>query len=130
MSLTRSQIAQIHIAKKALDLDEDTYRDILKTLGGVNSSKDLDTPGFVRVMNHFRALGFFQEKKKFQRGGAEEALGVPPLSAHLPVRGDELPCLVFGHGRGPFPRLHPVHRRRGAVHPGPAQGPAERPPGH
>lgn len=56
--LTKKQIALIHVAKKQLALDEVSYRAILKTYGGVNTSKDLDYKGFLAVMKHFERCGF------------------------------------------------------------------------
>ena len=56
--MTPSQFALVRVAKKQLGLDEDTYRAILKTHGGVQSTKDLDAAGFEAVMRHFNKCGF------------------------------------------------------------------------
>lgn len=51
-------LAQIHIAKKQLGLDDGTYRDMLWGLARVRSAKDLDHAGRQKVLNHLRASGF------------------------------------------------------------------------
>ncbi len=51
-------LAQIHIAKAQLGLDDDTYRDMLWAVARVKSAKDLDHAGRARVMAHLVASGF------------------------------------------------------------------------
>lgn len=58
MPLHQKQIALVHVAKKQLGLDEDSYRDILRRHGGAESSADLDAAGFQGVMARLTALGF------------------------------------------------------------------------
>jgi len=58
MGLPRKKLAVLHIAKKDLGLDEDTYRDALEAHGGVRSSADLDDVGFLKVVKHFESCGF------------------------------------------------------------------------
>jgi phage gp16-like protein len=53
-----AQLAKIHIAKKALALDDDAYRQILWTIARVRSARDLDDAGRRRVLDHFRACGW------------------------------------------------------------------------
>lgn len=55
--IDKKKIALIHVAKNQLNLTEDTYRTILKSLG-VESSKELTDEGFKRIMDIFRHLGF------------------------------------------------------------------------
>lgn len=52
------KIALLHVAKKQLRLDDDSYRDILRRCAGVDSAPDLDEIGFLRVMKYMTALGF------------------------------------------------------------------------
>jgi hypothetical protein len=56
--LTPKQLGLLHAAKRMLGLDDDTYRAVLRTHGGVDSAKDLTPAGFKRVADHFRAAGF------------------------------------------------------------------------
>ncbi len=58
MGLSRKQLALIHIAKKELNLTDDYYRMMLQRVGGVDSSKDLNYPGFRKLMRLFRDLGW------------------------------------------------------------------------
>lgn len=51
-------LAKIHIAKKELGLDDATYRAMLLTHGGVNSSKDLTPIGAAKVLAHLERSGF------------------------------------------------------------------------
>jgi len=63
MGLTRKQLAIIHIAKKSLALDDDTYRDALYAHGGARSAKHLSLRGFDAVMRHFKACGFREQER-------------------------------------------------------------------
>lgn len=56
--IERNLIAQIHIAKKDLGLDDETYRAVLAREAGVESSKDLDREGFAAVMDYFNRCGY------------------------------------------------------------------------
>jgi len=56
--LSRKRIALIHVAKRDLGLDDDSYRDILRRYGGAESAAELDEIGFLYVMKYFTALGF------------------------------------------------------------------------
>lgn len=53
-----ADLARIHIAKKQLGLDDDTYRDMLWSIGRVRSAGDLDFAGRRRVLEHLRSCGF------------------------------------------------------------------------
>ena len=57
-SFKQSELAKIHIAKKELGLDDDTYRAMLQHIGGVSSSKDLNALGRAKVLEHLKASGF------------------------------------------------------------------------
>lgn len=51
-------IAKIHVAKKQLGLDDDTYRDLLERVTGKRSAKDLDPRELLAVVNALRAAGW------------------------------------------------------------------------
>lgn len=53
-----SQLAQIHIAKKNLGLDDETYRDMLFTIARVRSSSELDHAGRAKVLDHLKKCGW------------------------------------------------------------------------
>ena len=52
----RADLAAIHVAKKALGWDDDTYRDVMSTVcAGVRSAGDLDHAGRKRWLAHLAA---------------------------------------------------------------------------
>lgn len=68
--LRSAEIAQIHIAKAQLGLDDDTYRAILWTVGRVRSSKDLDWTGRKALLDHFKAKGWKPRPPKAAKASA------------------------------------------------------------
>ncbi|AXE33101.1 MULTISPECIES: gp16 family protein [Chromobacterium] len=56
-------LAKIHIAKKELGLDDDTYRAMLLSVGGAASSKDLSPAGVDRVLAHMKRCGWKPKSK-------------------------------------------------------------------
>lgn len=56
--LRNAELAQIHIARTQLGLDDDTYRAILWTVARVRSAKDLDWTGRKQLLEHFKAKGW------------------------------------------------------------------------
>ena len=58
MSIGQKKKAIVHIAKGDLHLDEQTYRQILKGVAGVESAAQLTTEGFEKVMKRFQEMGF------------------------------------------------------------------------
>lgn len=57
-TIPAKKIALLHVARKQLGLDEDSYRDILRRWGGVETSAELDAFGFEKVMIRMEGLGF------------------------------------------------------------------------
>jgi hypothetical protein len=58
MHIGRKKKALVHIAKEDLHLDEESYRQILKGVAGVESSAQLTREGFDKVMRRFQEMGF------------------------------------------------------------------------
>ncbi len=54
----RALLAQVHLAKKELGLDEDTYRDMLAAVAGKRSASELTIPELERVVAGCRARGW------------------------------------------------------------------------
>jgi phage gp16-like protein len=56
----RSELAVIHIAKKQLGLDDETYRAVIRMIsnGKTDSSADLDHVERSRLLDHLKAKGF------------------------------------------------------------------------
>lgn len=59
--ISKGKIALLHVAKRQLGLDEESYRDILRRVGGVDSASKLDAWSFNRVMEHLHGLGFVSD---------------------------------------------------------------------
>jgi Protein of unknown function (DUF1018) len=65
----RADLAAIHIAKKELAWDDDTYRDILFSVCRVKSSGLLDFTGRKRFLAHLRACGWSGGSRVVTRSG-------------------------------------------------------------
>ena len=61
------ELALIHIAKKELGLDDDTYRDCLEAQGGVRSAADLTALGRAKVLRHFERCGWHPPRPRKAR---------------------------------------------------------------
>ena len=57
-------LAMIHIAAQQLGMSDDTYRDMLWSIGRVRSAKDLDLPGRDAVLAHLRACGWHDSRRR------------------------------------------------------------------
>ncbi|RUT27377.1 regulatory protein GemA [Asaia sp. W19] len=49
---------KLHVARKELALDEDSYRDILQRVGGSYHAKDMSISGLEAVLAEFKRLGW------------------------------------------------------------------------
>lgn len=58
MDQRKRDLAQIHIAKAQLGMADDTYRQLLMTIGRVDSSRDLSAEARQRLLAHFRNCGW------------------------------------------------------------------------
>jgi phage gp16-like protein len=68
-------IAQVHIARKQLNMDEDTYRQALQGITGSASCSLMNVPQLRKVLDSFKARGF----KNRPRGRTHS-----PHSRHIP----------------------------------------------
>jgi len=59
-----TELAQIHIAKKQLGLDEETYRLMLHNITGKNSTKEMTINERYKVLAHLHKVGFKPKTKK------------------------------------------------------------------
>lgn len=60
----RDELAIIHIAKKDLGLDDETYRAMLHMCARVTSSAELDHVGRAKVIEHLKSRGWKPKKAK------------------------------------------------------------------
>lgn len=58
MNIRNVNLAKIHLAKKQLGLDDDTYRAILARVCGVKSAKDLNARQMPLLLQEFERLGW------------------------------------------------------------------------
>jgi len=63
MNRRNLQLSRIHIAKKDLGLDDETYRALLKRVAGVTSAKDIGPMQAVAVLAEFERLGWEPKTK-------------------------------------------------------------------
>lgn len=54
----RAMVAKVHMARKELGLDEDTYRAALKRVTGKSSAGDMNDGELVRVLDDFKTKGW------------------------------------------------------------------------
>ncbi|WP_035278044.1 gp16 family protein [Desulforegula conservatrix] len=64
-AIRRAKLAKIHIAKKALGMDDDTYREMLAEFG-LKSSKDANIAKLNEIITHLESKGFEFKKPKNQ----------------------------------------------------------------
>lgn len=64
MSTRKADLAKIHIAKKQLGLDQETYELILWDVAKVRSSGDLDLAGRGKVLQRFKEKGWKPSRSK------------------------------------------------------------------
>ncbi|MCJ8509028.1 regulatory protein GemA [Rhizobium lemnae] len=76
-TITKKQIALLHVAKRDLNLDDDTYRAILARYGKVETAAELDLVGFNHVMRYMTACGFRSTWTK-RTYGYRPTMATPP----------------------------------------------------
>ena len=86
----RAMIAKIHVAKKALGLDDDSYRAILMRVTGQSSSAACRDAQLVAVLGEFRRLGWEGPPEK---PGARRASRKPHVRKVWAIWGDLRPLL-------------------------------------
>jgi len=59
-SLRNQRLAAIHLGKKELGLDEDSYRDLLQQVTGKRSAKDLNDNELIKVLKRLEEAGFIK----------------------------------------------------------------------
>lgn len=78
----KRDLAMIHIAKAELQMADDVYRNVLWTIGRVESSAKLDHGGRQKLLEHFKACGWSGKGKD----GRPVFHGRKPGNARLPDR--------------------------------------------
>lgn len=86
MKATRKQLALIHIGKKRLGLDEETYRTVLRNVTSKRSAAQLTVDEAGRVIDHMVELGFRIEAKDDRRGRFRDLRGRPGMASDRELR--------------------------------------------
>ena len=69
----RGMLAKVHLARKGLALDEDTYRDVVRRVTGSSSARDASDAALHRLLGAFRALGWTPARAQHGKRRAAEA---------------------------------------------------------
>lgn len=110
----RQQLARIHAGKKALGLDEETYRALLERVTGKRSSADMTTEQRNDVLREFARLGLRNdaqtEKKRRWPGQPDAALmkSRPMLRKVSALLADSKRPWSYAHGLAK--RMHEVDK--------------------
>lgn len=107
-TVRNTELAQIHIARQQLGMDEDAYRDVLWTVARVRSAADLDWSGRKRVLDHLKACGFKVKSKKLAAAHKPLALTKEAIEAKIAVQLKELGQnwpYAYGVARRIFPKV-------------------------
>ncbi|MBK1868278.1 gp16 family protein [Aestuariivirga sp. YIM B02566] len=74
-------LAKVHVAKKELGLDDETYRDMLVLVTGKNSARDCSDHELVKVIELFGKKGFHVKPSKGRMPGYAEHKYAPKIRA-------------------------------------------------
>jgi hypothetical protein len=89
----RPLLAQLHIAKKALALTDDSYRDVLRRITGQESGKDCTERQLRAMLDEFKRLGWANKAKPRGKRVSDN----PQVRKIYAVWADLAP-FVAGHG--------------------------------
>jgi len=107
-SIRNGELAQIHLAKQQLGMDDESYRNVLWTVARVKSAADLDWSGRKRVLDHMKACGFKVQSKKLATAHKPLAMTKEAIEAKISVQLKELGQnwpYAYGVGRRIFPKI-------------------------
>lgn len=106
MSRRNQQLSKIHIAKKDLGLDDETYRALLSRITGQSSAKDLSPLLVAKVLQEFERLGWQPKQGRAKpKPAADKAKLVSKIEAQLAEAGRP-----WEYGDGLAKRLYQVER--------------------
>lgn len=100
--ITISHRRLIHVARRQLGMDEDVYREMLRSVAGVSSSTELTPHGFDLVMEHLKACGFVKTpgahdysgfvayKEKWRKIGMRPGMATPGQLASIEAEWDSM----------------------------------------
>ena len=107
--IRRGELAQIHIARQQLGMDDDTYRNVLWTVARVRSSADLDWSGRKRVLDHMKACGFKVKSSRLPTAHRPLAMTKEAIEAKIATQLKDLDQnwpYAYGVARRIFPGMN------------------------
>jgi phage gp16-like protein len=108
----KQQLGRIHLAKKQLGLDDDTYRALLECVTGLTSSKDMTHEQRNLVLAEFARLGFKWERSASRarafKGRPKNVADVPMLRKVEALLADAKRPWAYAHAMAE--RMHQVKR--------------------
>ena len=106
MNRRNQQLSKIHIAKKDLGLDDETYRALLSRITGQSSAKDLSPLDVAKVLREFERLGWKSTQGRSKpKPAADKAKLVGKIEAQLAEAGRP-----WDYGDGLAKRMYNVDR--------------------
>ena len=104
-----AELAKIHIAKKQLGLDDDTYREMLKGVTGKTSAAELTACERADVLAHLKSAGFAGKRKgrpnSAMAGGDSRAKQLGKIEALLTIGNKS-----WAYANGIAKRICKVHK--------------------
>ncbi|WP_095157165.1 gp16 family protein [Pseudomonas sp. Irchel 3E13] len=106
MNRRNQQLSKIHIAKKDLGLDDDTYRAMLMRVAGKSSAKDLSPLQVANVLRELERLGWQAKRGRAKPNPATDRVKlVGKIEAQLAAAGRP-----WEYGDGIAKRLYKVEK--------------------
>lgn len=106
MNRRNQQLSKIHIAKKDLGLDEDTYRALLQRIAGKGSAKDLTPLDAAKVLQELERLGWKSKPGRAKpKPAVDRAKLVGKIEAQLAEAGRP-----WGYADGMAQKMYKVER--------------------
>lgn len=95
-NLRSRQLAAIHVAKKNLGLDDESYRAVLRNATGLESAGDMDARQRAKVLADMRRRGFDRSPRR----AATPALGPRPHNFRTNPQYSKIEALLHECGKG------------------------------
>lgn len=102
----RRQLAQIHIAKSDLGLDDDTYRAMLLDVSGVDSAAKLNAKQRAAVLERFISKGWVNKKHRSGKSPSTAAWKAPLMSKIGALLADQQ--LPWGYANGISKQMYKI----------------------
>lgn len=83
MFMDKRKISLVQIAKSRVGMVDEDYRQMLQSVAGVGSAKDMDKHGFDAVMRRFQDLGFTSDFAKTNLANRHPDMATPAQIAKL-----------------------------------------------